>query len=328
MESIEFHHAENILRPLLYGSYEQLRRSHPLVNPALLPRSAVGRWAPDFKLAWIEGVDLLQERTCWVPFEMVHTDFTLPLPPGSGCFPMTSNGLASGNHLWEAVSHGMSEVIERDAATLFALSSQDERQARRINLATVDAPACRELLAQFARAQVDVAVFDMTSDTELPTFRAIIADTDLNPERPRPLSTGTGCHPSREVALSRALTEAAQSRLTIIAGSRDDLPGERYTVGDDPRPVACPQAGGLRRPGAAPLRGDADLRSGRHRGRRGLARATADGGRRSSRHRGRLDEARGGHPGRARPDSRAGATQRSAGWTPGPRARERQARTP
>jgi ribosomal protein S12 methylthiotransferase accessory factor len=32
-----------------------------------------------------------------------------------------------------------------------------------------------------------------------------------------------GCHPAREVALLRALTEAAQSRLTLIAGSRDDV---------------------------------------------------------------------------------------------------------
>ena len=87
MESIEFHHAENISQPLLYGSYEQLRAGHRLIDPEVLPRSAVGRWGPDFKLSWIEGVDLIQEETCWVPFELVHTDFTLPLPPGSGCFP-------------------------------------------------------------------------------------------------------------------------------------------------------------------------------------------------------------------------------------------------
>lgn len=32
-----------------------------------------------------------------------------------------------------------------------------------------------------------------------------------------------GCHRSRAVALLRALTEAAQSRLTMIAGTRDDI---------------------------------------------------------------------------------------------------------
>src|SRR6266536_1282965 len=34
---------------------------------------------------------------------------------------------------------------------------------------------------------------------------------------------GAGCHPSRTTALLLALTEAAQSRLGHIAGSRDDL---------------------------------------------------------------------------------------------------------
>jgi YcaO-like protein with predicted kinase domain len=233
MESIEFHHAENISQPLLYGSYEQLRAARRLIDPEVLPRSAVGRWGPDFKVSWIEGVDLIQEETCWVPFELVHTDFTLPLPPGSGCFPMTSNGLASGNHLLEAVSHGMSEVIERDAATLFGLSSAGEQEGRRIVPATVDAPGCQELLARFDRAGVAVALFDMTCDTGVSVFRAVIADAVLDPERPRSPSTGTGCHPSRDIALSRALTEAAQSRLTMIAGSRDDLPRERYSADGD-----------------------------------------------------------------------------------------------
>ena len=37
-----------------------------------------------------------------------------------------------------------------------------------------------------------------------------------------------GCHPSREGGLLRALTEAAQSRLTYIAGARDDCTRDDY----------------------------------------------------------------------------------------------------
>ena len=37
------------------------------------------------------------------------------------------------------------------------------------------------------------------------------------------MAHGYGCHPSSAVALRRAMTEAAQSRLTRIAGSRDDI---------------------------------------------------------------------------------------------------------
>lgn len=37
-----------------------------------------------------------------------------------------------------------------------------------------------------------------------------------------------GCHPDRGIALARALTEAVQSRLTMLAGARDDLPRSAY----------------------------------------------------------------------------------------------------
>ena len=41
------------------------------------------------------------------------------------------------------------------------------------------------------------------------------------------LASGTGAHPSPATAAQRAVLEAAQTRLTIIAGARDDLaPGE------------------------------------------------------------------------------------------------------
>jgi ribosomal protein S12 methylthiotransferase accessory factor len=228
MESLEFFHAENVSEPLLFGSYEQLRYVHDLIAPETLPRNEVGRFSPDFKLPWIRGVDLVAEEARWVPYELVHTDFTLPLPKGSGCFPISSNGLASGNHLWEAVAHGLAEVVERDAATLFSLLTPEQRAARQVEPASVDDPECRALLGAYERAGVAVALFEMTSDAEIPVFRAIIADRELDPARPLAPSTGTGCHPSRNVALCRALTEAAQARLTVIAGSRDDLPRERY----------------------------------------------------------------------------------------------------
>jgi ribosomal protein S12 methylthiotransferase accessory factor len=39
---------------------------------------------------------------------------------------------------------------------------------------------------------------------------------------------GYGCHPVRSIALFRAVTEAIQTRLTIIVGSRDDLVRSSY----------------------------------------------------------------------------------------------------
>jgi ribosomal protein S12 methylthiotransferase accessory factor len=53
---------------------------------------------------------------------------------------------------------------------------------------------------------------------------AKVDDGKLNRNR----YAGAGCHPDRNVALARALTEAAQHRLTRIAGSREDLPSSGY----------------------------------------------------------------------------------------------------
>ena len=36
-------------------------------------------------------------------------------------------------------------------------------------------------------------------------------------------ASGYGCHHSTELALNRAITEAAQSRACLIAGSREDM---------------------------------------------------------------------------------------------------------
>ncbi len=231
MEAIEGFHAENISEPLLLGSYNQLRFTRALVEPETLPLSVLGRFHPDLKVHWIEATDLGEGGQRWVPYELVHTDFTLPLSVDSGCFAMTSNGLASGNTPYEALSHGISELIERDANTLFSLLGPSDRERRAVALDSIDSEQARQLLARFEAAGVEVGVWDVTSDVGVATFKVIIMDRELNPLRVLRPNVGTGCHPSREVALCRALTEAAQSRLTIISGSRDDLPRERYTAG-------------------------------------------------------------------------------------------------
>jgi len=234
MESIELHHAEHITLPVKFGSYEDLKKTHSLAEVEKLPRVHNSLFHPHLALLWVEGFDLLQQRPAWVPFEMVSMNYTLPFPPGSGCFQATSNGLASGNHLLEAVSQGICEVVERDATTLWRLSREASQRARLVDLTTVDDPACREALEKFERAGVAVAAWETTTDVGIPAFRCTIAERRDDPLRPLYTIDGMGCHPSRSIALLRALTEAAQGRLTYIAGSRDDLYRETYELASSP----------------------------------------------------------------------------------------------
>jgi YcaO-like protein with predicted kinase domain len=233
MESIEGFMAERITRPLLLGSVSDLRSSHPLVDVDLLPRAAGSVYHPDAPLLWIEGRELLTGTTRWVPYEMVHTAYTLPRPTGTGCFIATSNGLASGNHRLEAISHAICETVERDAATLHSVRAPRDAASRRIDLKTVDDPGCLEALGRLDRAAMLVSVWDITSDVGVPAFTCRIAERSQPPAVPGYDAEGMGCHPDRNVALLRALTEAAQSRLGHISGARDDPSGWEHADGTD-----------------------------------------------------------------------------------------------
>lgn len=227
MEAAEVFHAERIERPLRLGSQRDLAGAVPLVDVDGLPRGPDSRWHPDLQMLWIEAIDLVADGSAWVPYEVVHANYTHPPPTGSGCFAASTNGLASGNHPLEAISHAICEIIERDATALWNLLPTAARAATRIDLATVADPACRSVIERLERAGLAVAAWESTSDIGVPACECVIAN-----ER-HPLGHaggGAGCHPTAEIALLRALTEAVQVRNTYVSGSRDDLLAEEYTA--------------------------------------------------------------------------------------------------
>ncbi|WP_437792885.1 YcaO-like family protein [Sorangium sp. So ce693] len=235
MESIEQWHAEHIQLPLKLGTVSELRHRHRLLDVHNLPRLSIVDFHDHLRLFWVAGLDLVTGAPTWVPFEVVHTDYALPLLAASGAFVMSSNGLASGNHPLEAVSHAICELIERDAATLWRLSGPETQRRTRIDLSTVDEPGCRALLEQVDRADVIPFLWEITSDIGVPAFCCTLVDRAPNLHRPIAPMIGFGCHPSRDVALLRAITEAAQSRLTVVTGVRDDVRARGNGPDDDLR---------------------------------------------------------------------------------------------
>ncbi|GMG81505.1 YcaO-like family protein [Paralimibaculum aggregatum] len=225
MEAIETHCAEAIHAPLVFASAEAIRFSHPLVDVERLPLTDPAGFDPYRPIMWIEGEELLAGGPRWLPFEMVHANYALPEPPQSGVLTATTNGLASGNTRDEALLHALLEVIERDAETLWKLGPQGWGSETAIDPAGIDDPHCRALIARFAAARIDLAIWDITSDTGVPAFLAMIDDPSGETGAPE---IGAGAHLAPEVALARALTEAAQARLTYIAGAREDIAAEDY----------------------------------------------------------------------------------------------------
>jgi len=222
MESIESWHGERPEIPLVHDSHRALLRRHAAVDPLLLPASAGATPRRDVPYLWARGWDLVSEQWTYVPYDAVTVNFVLP-PGYRSTFAMSSNGLSSGNHALEATVHALCEVIERDAHSLWSLGGTDAKRRTAVDLASVDDDACRLVLSLLERAGIGVAAWDMTSDTGVPAYVCqIVERPDQARWRTIGPAGGCGCHLSPAVALMRALTEAVQSRLTLIAGSRDD----------------------------------------------------------------------------------------------------------
>jgi ribosomal protein S12 methylthiotransferase accessory factor len=225
MEAAEGFHAERIEQPLRLGSSHELGRTLLLADVEGLPFRRDSRWHADLQILWIEATDLNSDERLWVPFEVVHSNYTHPLPTGSGCFAATTNGLASGNHLLEAICHAICEIVERDASSLSHHSAKPERDAARLDPRSVSDPTCRSVLERIEQAGLSIAIWETTTDIGIAAFECLIADERAAGGH---AGCGAGCHATAEIALLRALTEAVQVRNTYVTGSRDDLRAEEY----------------------------------------------------------------------------------------------------
>jgi len=208
MEGIERYSAELRSSDLRIARFSELRDN--ALNPAelILP----GGVDPDAEIPWVMGYDLMGDEEILVPANAVFH----PLPSRyTRLFRTNTTGLASGNQLEEAIFHGLAEVIERDAWSI----AEHARSMGPLLRYNGDGLA-GELLEMFQRAEVQVYVRDITSDVDVMTFAAISDDVKLRD--PALLTAGMGTHTDPEVALLRALTEVAQSRLTQIHGARED----------------------------------------------------------------------------------------------------------
>jgi ribosomal protein S12 methylthiotransferase accessory factor len=223
MEAVEGFHGE-LVQQERRASYRELAASHRVVDPASL--CSTGRaFDTDCPIAWSQGFDLVRQESCWLPTETVHTDFTRPL---DGYFLAGSNGLASGNHPVEAISAAICELVERDAVALWAALGAQEKARQALDIGSIDDPDCLALLAKYERAGIAVRLWNVTSEIGIAAFLCDIRDPSNDEPRRLRRFHGSGCHPDRAIALSRALTEAAQTRLTYIAGTRDDILAAEY----------------------------------------------------------------------------------------------------
>ena len=213
MEAVERYSAEVHGMKLLVDSYSRLSEKENALNPNELILPDYVKNAEEVRIPWVKGYDLIQDEEIYVPANAVFH----PLPSrydGVRLFRTNTNGLAAGNEKEEAIFHGLAEVIERDAWSLAEITRNTGAVVK------IQEGEIRALLDKFSDADVSVLIRDITSDVGVPTFAAV--SDDLMLRDPALLTIGMGTHTDARVAIMRALTEVAQSRLTQIHGARED----------------------------------------------------------------------------------------------------------
>lgn len=223
MEALELWHAEDL--SWLPSQVHRLGDAPCGHGPYTLDTEPGSLLNDDTELAWLPAYCLRTGDPRLLPRAAVALDAVVAPrwhPPG---FRATSNGLASGNTRDEALLHGLLEVIERHRLA----------RAEPVPIDPAGVPDDHGLIEAVRRGGSTIELYDVPGDDDLaclPCVLAVIRDPVLGTG-----FHGAGCHLDAGIAVCRAVTEAAQSRLSAIAGTRDDIPPTAYTGSAGPPPA-------------------------------------------------------------------------------------------
>lgn len=218
MESIEFSLAESMKhqRDIRKFSIEEIQKSLPsgLFISSFGAQLGVSL-KEDEEIFCVEATDIISGHNGLIPAELIFHPVNLS-GQRSIFGGTTTNGLCSGNTRLEAVIHGVCEVLERDVKSFDII--QNRSSIVDIN---TEPEAIRALREKIEQAGLILSLRKTVNEFKLPYFSAFILEPDT--QNPISVADGYGLHPLAEIAATRAITEAVQSRLTHIHGGRDDI---------------------------------------------------------------------------------------------------------
>ncbi len=236
MEAIERQTALKTRLPCIEARYSELSQQSRTLDPWRINQALSLDFTPESECSWVRGTDLFSSEECWVPAKLAGYIWD-DLPHPSPFVVNDTTGLASGNNRLEATCHALCELVERDAWTFAELGARSLPAVRRSVISAgpiqrsddlehcpcIELPEGNELVQAFLAVGLTPQVRDITSSVRVPAFLAAVADESIFGFPMAHL--GFGAHPNAEVALRRALTEAAQSRCVDIQAVREDISG-------------------------------------------------------------------------------------------------------
>jgi ribosomal protein S12 methylthiotransferase accessory factor len=181
-------------------------------------------------LEWLHGWDLLSGQVRPVPTALVDTLYVMP-SPHPPFFPRTSAGLGAGTSLGMAVLHGSLELLEHDAVwrARQTIGFFDNWQ-----ISTDILPSEAELIVKAMRQRgFVVGIWQLPTHGKVTAFWCQLVPPNTADEIAPLPSVGFGSDLSPETALTKALLESAQARLSAISGAREDINRTIYESSKD-----------------------------------------------------------------------------------------------
>ena len=219
MEGFERYSAERQdIDETIIASLSEIEEFGEYIDPKSLnlPKEFEKKDISDLSLEWSKSIDLISNREYYIPTNAIYHPY-ISKDDSQNLFKSNTNGLASGNILEEAILHGIFEVIERDAWSIFELTHKNYAQ---IDISSIENEVIIDIIDKFESEGIKIKLMDFTADIKIPTIAASADDTITRDAGL--LTLGMGTHLDPEVAILRALTEVAQSRATQINGARED----------------------------------------------------------------------------------------------------------
>jgi len=238
MEAVERYSAEHLNCKPVIGTYQQVCMKYNALDPHLMYLYSEKPFSDHADLEWVPATDLLSEEEILIPANFAYSPF---LGRGAEFWIQSTNGLASGNVMEEAVSHALAELIERDALTLAvvkafppkmsmtrALKQRISKIFGKKNEPFVDVeleslPRPLDILVgRIQEAGFRLWLKDITSDVGIASFAAAL----LKPKEPLAPVVGFGANPNAKIAAARAITEAVLNRMVqlLTEARRFDVP--------------------------------------------------------------------------------------------------------
>jgi len=180
----------------------------------------------ELPLKWTWAYNLTTQEEVLVPFNWFYTINEF-------------NGPSAGNCVEEALSQGISEVVERHVSSIV---SRNRLKVPSISLKSISDPVALDLVRKYEKAGVKLFANDFSLDTGIPSVGVLAYDPATFPGKSEIVWTA-GTTPSPHKALIRGITEVAQ-----LAG--DFNTSSNYVASGLPKFTTLEEAGFVMHPGS------------------------------------------------------------------------------